>query len=145
MGTSADRPYLDVIYKLCEIMMPDGSFSPIMKLSRDKTTLPGRKQVYRLKNEDDTFRKDVIALDYESVEGEQLLFQVMEEGKLTIDLPSIEQIRAVASKNISKLPEEYKKLINAPNYPVESSQGLQKLAETLKAYLTINEINGEIS
>ena len=47
MGTSADRPYLDVIYKLCETMASDGSFSPIMKLSRgqnyfarSKTGLP---------------------------------------------------------------------------------------------------------
>ena len=43
MGTSADRPYLDVIYKLCETMASDGSFSPIMKLSKDKITLPGTK------------------------------------------------------------------------------------------------------
>ena len=50
MGTSADRPYLDVIYKLCETMAADGSFSPIMKLSKDKITLPGRKQVYRFKD-----------------------------------------------------------------------------------------------
>src|SRR5208337_3962272 len=47
MGTSADRPYLDVIYKLCETMKADGTFTPIMKLSKEKITLPGRKQVYR--------------------------------------------------------------------------------------------------
>ena len=44
MGTSADRPYLDVIYKLCETMKADGSFSPIMKLSKDKITLPGENR-----------------------------------------------------------------------------------------------------
>ncbi len=43
MGTSADRPYLDVIYKLCETMTQDGKFLPIMKLSKDKITLPGQK------------------------------------------------------------------------------------------------------
>ena len=49
MGTSADRPYLDGIYKLCETQTTDGKFSPIMKLSKDKITIPGRKQVYRFK------------------------------------------------------------------------------------------------
>jgi nicotinate phosphoribosyltransferase len=62
MGTSADRPYLDVIYKLCETMTADGTFSPIMKLSKDKITLPGRKQVYRFKNAEGNLEKDVIAL-----------------------------------------------------------------------------------
>ena len=61
------RPYLDVIYKLCETMTPDGSFSPIMKLSKDKITLPGRKQVYRFKNEEGFFKKDIIALSDEKV------------------------------------------------------------------------------
>ena len=84
MGTSADRPYLDVIYKLCETMTADGSFSPIMKLSKDKITLPGRKQVYRFKNKDGSFGKDVIALADEKVEGEPLLVKVMEKGKLDL-------------------------------------------------------------
>ena len=57
MGTSADRPYLDVIYKLCETMTADGSFSPIMKLSKDKITLPGRKQVYRFKDAEGILKK----------------------------------------------------------------------------------------
>ena len=29
MGTSADRPYLDVIYKLCETMTSPDRFSPL--------------------------------------------------------------------------------------------------------------------
>ena len=144
MGTSADRPYLDVIYKLCETMTPDGGFSPIMKLSKDKITLPGRKQVYRLKNKDGGFRKDVIALADESAEGEPLLVKVMENGKLSYGLPSLEKIRAEASENLSKLTEEYKALTNAPTYPVELSQKLQNLIETTKFQLTKNEINGAL-
>ena len=68
MGTSADRPYLDVIYKLCETQTSDGTLSPIMKLSKDKITLPGRKQVYRITNGDGTF-KDVVALANEPAVG----------------------------------------------------------------------------
>lgn len=144
MGTSADRPYLDVIYKLCETLTADGGFSPIMKLSKDKITLPGRKQVYRFKNKDSSFRSDVIALADESVEGEPLLVKVMEKGKLSYGLPSLEQIRAAASENLSKLPEEYQSLMNAPAYPVELSQKLQNLIETTKFHLTKNEINNGV-
>ena len=143
MGTSADRPYLDVIYKLCETMTADGIFSPIMKLSKDKNTLPGKKQVYRFKKADGSLKKDIISLTDERMEGEPLLVKVMEKGKLSIDLPSLEQIRAAASENLSKLPEKYTALTNAPTYPVELSQKLQNLIKTLKLQLTRNEINQE--
>ncbi len=141
MGTSADRPYLDVIYKLCETMNPEGSFSPIMKLSKDKITLPGRKQVYRFKDEESNFEKDVIALDDEKMNGNPLLVKVMEKGKLTYDLPQIEKIRATASGGLSKLPEKCKLLKNASVYPVVLSKNLQNLIKTLKKQLTTNEIN----
>jgi nicotinate phosphoribosyltransferase len=141
MGTSADRPYLDVIYKVCETMNADGSFSPIMKLSKDKITLPGRKQVYRFKRKDGSFKKDVIALIEEDVEGEPLLVKVMEKGNLTYSLPSLEEIRIAAKENLSKLSEEHKLLMNAPTYPVELSQKLLNLIKTLTLQLTKNEIN----
>jgi hypothetical protein len=38
----------------------------------------------------------------------------MENGKLTHPLPSLEQIRANAAENLSKLPDRYKALMNAP-------------------------------
>jgi nicotinate phosphoribosyltransferase len=141
MGTSADRPYLDVIYKLCETMSSDGSFSAIMKLSKDKLTLPGRKQVYRFQDTDRVFRKDIIALVDEKVGGEPLLVKVIEKGKLNYRQPTINEIRAKASDNLSKLPAEFKTLINAPLFPVELSEKLQELVKTTKLQLTKNEIN----
>ena len=143
MGTSADRPYLDVIYKLCETMTSDGSFSPIMKLSKDKITLPGRKQVYRFKNEQGCFKKDIIALSDEKVNGEPLLVKVMERGKLIYSFPTINEIRAKAADNLSKLPSEFKVSTNAPVYLVELSQKLQNLIETTKSQLIKNEVNNE--
>ena len=141
MGTSADRPYLDGIYKLCETQTSDGKFAPIMKLSKDKITLPGRKQVYRFTNGDGTFKRDTIALTDESAMGEPLLVKVMDQGKLLIALPSLEEIRSFAAENLKKLPQQYKVLTNAPAYPVELSVKLQKLIETLKAQITEKEIN----
>ncbi len=122
MGTSADRPYLDGIYKLCETQKADGTFAPIMKLSKDKITLPGRKQVYRFTNGDGTFKRDTIALTDESAMGEPLLVKVMDKGKLLIALPSLEEIRSFAAENLKKLPQQYKVLTNAPAYPVELSE-----------------------
>ena len=86
-------------------------------------------------------KRDIIALADEKVEGEPLLVKVMEKGKLIYNLPSLDEIRANAAENFSKLPDEYKALTNAPVYPVELSQKLQNLIETIKHQLTINEIN----
>ena len=141
MGTSADRPYLDVIYKLCETMSLDGSFSAIMKLSKDKITLPGRKQVYRFQDTEHFFRKDIIALADEKVGGEPLLVKVIENGKLKYRQPSLNEIRSKASDSLSKLPAEFKTLTNAPLFPVELSDKLQELIKTTKLQLTKNEIN----
>jgi len=140
MGTSADKPYVDVIYKLCETTSAKGDFSPIMKLSEGKATLPGRKQVFRFKDKKGFFAKDVIALADEKMEGEPLLAIVMENGKITRALPSLGEIRAAASENLSKLPEKYKKLTSAPAYPVELSQALEDLIKRLRRKLTKTEI-----
>ncbi|MEM2081835.1 MAG: nicotinate phosphoribosyltransferase [Candidatus Bathyarchaeia archaeon] len=139
MGTSADRPYVDVIYKLCETMNKKGTFSPIMKLSEGKATLPGRKQVYRFKDENGNFAKDVIALTDEKIEGEPLLVKVMEKGEIVYDLPSLEKIRETAAENLAWLPVKYKKLTNAPMYPVELSRELEKLIRRLKRQLKKTE------
>jgi nicotinate phosphoribosyltransferase len=141
MGTSADRPYLDVIYKLCETLTASGVFSPIMKLSKDKITLPGRKQVYRFKDSVGNYLRDVIALADEKTEGEPLLVKVMDKGNLTYKLPSLNEIRVYASENLSKLPDKYKALSNAEEYPVELSLNLQRLIKKLTRQLTKNEIN----
>jgi nicotinate phosphoribosyltransferase len=140
MGTSADKPYVDVIYKLCETMSEGGNFSPIMKLSEGKATLPGRKQVFRFKDKQGNFAKDVIALADEKVQGEPLLVKVVENGNVTYDIPSLGKIRMTTSENLSKLPEKYKKVSDAPTYPVELSQALENLIEKLKRRLTKTEI-----
>jgi len=140
MGTSSDRPYLDVIYKLCETMTAPNVYSPIMKLSTDKSTLPGRKQVYRYKDSEGNYVRDVIALASEKIDAEPLLVNVMSEGKMTYTLPSLNQIKEFAAENLSKLPEKYKALTEAETYPVELSQKLQTLVETLREKITENEI-----
>ena len=140
LGTSADYPYIDVIYKLCEKMNKEGEFSPIMKLSKDKNTLPGRKQVYRVTSDGGEFVRDIITLVNERADGEPLLIKVMEKGKITYPMPSLREIRASVAKNISKLPQKYKALTDAPNYPVEFSKSLTDLIAKLKKKLAKTEI-----
>ncbi|HEY4674524.1 MAG TPA: nicotinate phosphoribosyltransferase, partial [Candidatus Bathyarchaeia archaeon] len=140
MGTSEDRPYVDVIYKLCEKMNEKGEFSPIMKLSQGKVTLPGRKQVFRFKDKNSHFIRDVIGLDREKIDGEPLLIKVMDKGKIAYTLPSLEEIRENALENISHLPEKYKKLKGAPRYPVALSRGLKKLVKDVKGRLKRTEV-----
>jgi nicotinate phosphoribosyltransferase len=142
MGTSADKPYVDVIYKLCETKSDDGSFTPIMKLSQDKVTLPGRKQVYRFKDAEGKFEKDVIALANEKTAGTPLMVKVMEKGKITYDLPSLNEIRETAAENLSCLPDKYKKVTGAAEYPVELSQDLEKMMKNLKKKLLKTEVSG---
>jgi nicotinate phosphoribosyltransferase len=135
MSTSEDRPYVDIIYKLCEKMDKTGKFVPAMKLSKGKITLPGRKQVFRVKDNKGNFIKDCIGLHNEKCEGEPLLVKVMEKGEIIYDLPSLAAIRKRAFENLSKLPERYKKLKNAPRYPVVLSRGLKRM---------LNELSNEL-
>jgi nicotinate phosphoribosyltransferase len=131
MGTSADRPYVDVIYKLCETQGENGEFSPIMKLSEGKITLPGRKQVYRTKDTEGNFSKDVLALADEKLKADPLLIPVMEDGKIVYELPTLNEVRSAAKENLCRLPERYKRLTNPPAYPVELSEKLEALTDSL--------------
>jgi nicotinate phosphoribosyltransferase len=141
MGTSADKPYVDVIYKLCETMNPNGDFTPIMKLSEAKVTLPGRKQVYRFKDAKGNYEKDIIALADEKVNGKPLMVKVMEKGEVTYDFPSLSEIRAVAAENLSLLSNNYKKAKGSAKYPVKLSQNLEKLIRNLKEKLLKTEVS----
>jgi nicotinate phosphoribosyltransferase len=140
MGTSADYPYIDVIYKLCETQKGKDGFLPIMKLSKDKITLPGRKQVFRFTDEKGNYAKDIIALADEDFECKPLLVKMIEDGKLTYTLPSLNEIRATAAQNVAKLPEKHRKLTDAQAYPVEVSPTITQLVEALKEKIRQTEI-----
>jgi nicotinate phosphoribosyltransferase len=139
MGTSADRPYVDIIYKLCERANEKGEFIPVMKLSEGKVTLPGRKQVFRFSDEKGNFVKDIIALEGEDIDGEPLLIKVMERGKIVYELPSLEEIRRRALDNLTRLPDKYKRLKKAAKYPVRLSPKLRRLIKELSVKLLETE------
>ncbi|MBS3113553.1 nicotinate phosphoribosyltransferase [Candidatus Woesearchaeota archaeon] len=134
MGVSKDAPYCDVVYKLVELSN-HGKLLPTMKLSKGKVTYPGIKQVYRIIDKNGNCIKDILALRDEKVSGNILLIKVMENGKITYKMPSLEEIRETTKENLSKLPEKYKKIKNATNYKVEISDELRKLTSKLNKSL----------
>ncbi len=131
MSTSQDRPYVDVIYKLCEKKEDAGGFVPTMKLSQGKITLPARKQVYRVCDKTGNYAKDIIALHDEKAEGTPLLTKIMEKGEVVCTPPTLQQIRKNALENLSKLPEKYKRLKKASRYPVILSPHLKRIVKDL--------------
>jgi nicotinate phosphoribosyltransferase len=81
LSTSADAPSIGVIYKLVELEIGRDVRSTA-KLSQDKNTYPGRKQVFRFSDEQGTFSSDVIGLDEESFPaGQPLLVPAMFQGR----------------------------------------------------------------
>lgn len=132
MGVSSDAPYLDVIYKLSQIDDAGGRANPVMKLSKEKVTYPGKKQVFRICDKKGFYRKDIIGLEGEKAGGKPLLVKVMEKGKITYCLPSLEKIRRFAGDNIGSLPDKYKKLRGKSVYPVCLGKGLKRLISRVK-------------
>jgi nicotinate phosphoribosyltransferase len=127
MGVSEDAPMLDTAYKLA-----DYAGRSKMKLSSDKPSLPGRKQVFR-RSDGRTFKSDVIAVADEKLEGEPLLLKFMENGARTGPVEDLDALRRRCQSQIEKLPGALLALtLSEAAYPVELSLGLRELrAHTL--------------
>ncbi len=127
VGASTDAPYTDFVYKLVEY---DGR--PVMKFSEDKVYLPGPKQVSRHIGFDGTMRLDMIhgAGEYTPGRGgEPLLLPVMEEGKRTHALPSLDEIRTFHSRRAAMLPSGLLGPEPRGRYRVRVSDDLEKLGQ----------------
>jgi nicotinate phosphoribosyltransferase len=136
LATSTDTPALGGVYKLVDVASSDAP-SYRAKFSEEKTTYPGRKQVFRLPNCDGSSREDVIARESERYpEAELLLGPVMREGKRLVASPNLDQIRARARRLLSRLPEPCRRLQNLEPYPVRFSPELEALFEDLRHGLT---------
>ncbi len=126
MGVSADYPYLDTAYKLVEY-----AGRPVMKLSHDKVTEPGRKQVFRKRKSLD----DLVGLFSERLPAgrQPLLEHVMSGGKRLHPRPSIEDSRRCFETDLAVLPATARR-INRPFAPKpESSPRLLRMTRTTKA------------
>ena len=104
------------------------------KLTEDvgKATLPSRKQLYRLYDDNGNYVRDVISLWEEDLPaGEPLLVPIVLKGELVYSFPDLAMMQAKTKTGLTLLPEPYKRLTDAEVYPVALSPGLEDLLEQL--------------
>lgn len=114
------------VYKLVE----DEEGAKI-KLSAEKKSYPGRKQVYRIE-ENGKYVRDILALEGEQVSGTPLLEQVVKNGARVKPRRSLRETRDYCLEQISKMPADTKST-SAMQYEINTSNGLDNLINALTA------------
>jgi nicotinate phosphoribosyltransferase len=117
----------------------NGEGRPAVKVAGVKSTWPGKKRVYRV----GAYEEDVVALESEPppANAHRLLIPVVRNGHvLPGSLPPIGEVWEHAQRNLTDLPERYRRLSGAPAYPVRMSDDLEALRQ--QAIAAENEQNG---
>jgi len=129
LATSRDDPTIAAVYKLIEY-----NGVPRIKISEDKVSYPGKKQIYRISDDKGIFKEDVLMLDDEPApsNSEAILIPIMEKGKLIYKLPNLNEIQKYYLENIKILPDEYKKLEENQIFKLKISEKLKELKNSLK-------------
>src|SRR6266568_4382909 len=126
--SSEVRSVAGVIFKQCLI-----DVQPTLKASNsaDKTTLPGKLQLFRGIDKNGRYVADVTGLNDEEIEipgaarGERVLVPFWENGQHAA-IPSIEKQKALVEEQRRRFPD-------IENYPCLLSQKLEKLRDDLTA------------
>lgn len=136
LSTSRDAPALGGIYKLVEVER-GGRRTPVMKLSGDKASYPGRKQVWRRAAGGNAVG-DVVGLEDEDgpADGVPLLVPVMRGGERLAPAEPLDAIRARHGSAMDALPAGLRALDAAQPYPVTVSAALDALAARVRRTLT---------
>lgn len=124
LDTSADRSYLDYVYKLQE-------YAGIArrKRSEGKATWPGRKQVYRYRDGQGRLAYDLLTLEADPHPGEPLIKPVMRVGKRVASPEPLSHMRDRVAEGLASLPERLRGLEQTtPPYEVRVSEAIQRLA-----------------
>jgi nicotinate phosphoribosyltransferase len=129
LATSADAPAMGAIYKLVELDVGCGIKRFTAKLSQDKATLPGAKQLFRFAGH------DILARSGECSNGQAMLRPVLLDGKLVEPLPDLNSARARAAESLAKLPASLHSLDDAEPWPVRYSKDLAALIERTRSSL----------
>jgi nicotinate phosphoribosyltransferase len=155
---SEGEPALGGVYKL--VALRDGNdWIPAIKISEtpEKTPNPGYKQAWRLYDRRQRATADVLSLDGEDprqmdhiilrhpadhaksrvvnqtdlTEIEPLLVEVLRDGKLVYELPTIEAMREQRKADIDRLDTGVRRLVNPHIYHVSLTQRLWDLKQNL--------------
>ncbi|MDW8394834.1 MAG: nicotinate phosphoribosyltransferase [Anaerolineae bacterium] len=156
--TSMGDPALDGVYKLVSLRQ-NGEWRPAIKISETpiKTLNPGHKSVWRLYDRRGMATADLLCLQDETPQAwrtitlrhpsdhtkfrllraedvsamEPLLVEVLREGQLVYELPTIEAMRAIRQQDIERLDPGVRRLIRPHEYHVSLSQALWDLKQRL--------------
>ena len=156
--TSAGDPALDGVYKLVAVRQAD-RWIPAIKISESpaKTLNPGHKLVWRIYDRRGKATADLLSLDDEDPrdmtdlvlhhpsdharyrtlqrsdvqEIEPLLIDVLKDGQLVCDLPTIEAMRANRRADMNRLDAGVRRLLNPHIYHVSLTQRLWELKQRL--------------
>ena len=132
MGTSADAPYVDSVYKLVEY-----AGRPVLKLSAEKVTEPGAKQIFRFRD-GACFTADTVGLREESTPpgAEPLLQPVMRGGRRLGTRDSLGDQRARFEADLACLPERTRAIRGPVPLVAETSTRLTDLTERVRRELS---------
>ncbi|EFM26087.1 nicotinate phosphoribosyltransferase [Peptoniphilus duerdenii ATCC BAA-1640] len=154
--TSKSSPVFGGVYKLVAYE-EDGEIVPTIKISENvaKITTPGFKSLYRIYDKSTMKAEaDVVCLNSEKLEkmdeleifhpiytwkrkkftnfvAKNLMVKVFEKGKLVYDMPTLEEIKDYAQKELASLWDEVKRLENPHEYIVDLSQDLWDIKDRL--------------
>ncbi|MCG3201320.1 MAG: Nicotinate phosphoribosyltransferase pncB2 [Gammaproteobacteria bacterium] len=137
--TSADCPSLDSAYKLQEYAGVGRR-----KRSEGKSTWPGRKQVWRVRDRAGGLDHDVLALEGGAREGEALLQPAMRAARRVMARAPLEEMKRRASDGMASLPERLRALERAEPYEVRVDDGLRRLAAEVDARTTAAAAGGSV-
>lgn len=127
-----DARNLSMIYKLVELEH-DGKIRQAAKLSEEKATFPGRKQVFRFANARGQWKNDLIAIDGEIYSrATSLLFPVMRAGKRIGPSESLSAARQRCAESLKRLPARLLSIEPAIPYPVKHSKQLKNLLQQVR-------------
>ena len=155
--TSADMPALGGVYKLAAIFNGDKE-TPKIKVSENpaKITNPGFKNIYRvydnktgkaeadfiyLRSEKEIDLTKPLVLTHPTDRWRKITFNdytlkslqvdVIKNGKLVYDLPTLSQIKEYAQKDLETFWDEYKRLDSPHLFKVDLSDALYELKKEL--------------
>jgi len=156
--TSWGEPALGGVYKLVAVC-DEGVWKPAIKISESisKTPNPGHKQVWRLYDQRGNATADLLSLEDEDPKAaqrivlrhptdhakyrvlaheqiseiESLLVEVLKDGKLVYELPSIEQMRQQRVADVERLDAGVRRIMYPHIYHVSLTQELWDLKQKL--------------
>ena len=163
--TSADMPALGGVYKLSAVIDENGEVTPKIKVSDNtaKITNPGFKNIYRvydnktqkaeadfigLRSEKPVDTSKPLVLTHPTERWKKIIFtdytvrplqvEVIKDGKLVYELPTLKEIKAYAQQEIDSFWDEYKRLDSPHLFKVDLSDELYELKRSM-----LTKIRGE--